>query len=77
MKSNKNLNIGVITSPLGDANKTCVSNLVNILHPLSNDIYFITGNGGCDLFKENKKIHTYLSFRLFKWHSPIFYFLLL
>ena len=66
MKSNKNLNIGVITSPLGDANKTCVSNLVNILHPLSNDIYFITGNGGCDLFKENKKIHTYLSLRLLK-----------
>ena len=56
---NKNLNIGVITSPIGDASKTPVSNLVNILLPISNNIYFITGNAGCDLFIENEKTHTY------------------
>ena len=52
-------NIGVLTFPIGRAGNTPLSNLVDILHSLSNDLYLITGNDGYTLFKENEKIHTY------------------
>ncbi|KAF5414289.1 MAG: hypothetical protein C5S38_05045 [Candidatus Methanophagaceae archaeon] len=55
----KKPNIGLVTSPIAEGNKNQLSNLVNILRTLSNDMYFITGNAGCTLFKENKEIHTY------------------
>jgi len=61
MKSSKNPNIGIITSQMGDPSKTPVAktNIIDILSPLSNDIYLITDNARYDLFKENKKIHVY------------------
>lgn len=52
-------NICVITTPLSDASITPVSNLINILSSLSQNMYFITGNSGSDLFNKNKKISTY------------------
>ena len=54
-----NLSIGIITSPLSEASKTPVSNLVSILLPITNNIYFITGNSGSYLFKDSNKIQTY------------------
>ena len=46
---------------MGDPSKTPVAktNIINILSPLSNDIYLVTYNTRYDLFKENKKIHVY------------------
>jgi glycosyltransferase involved in cell wall biosynthesis len=52
-------NIGVLTFPIGRAGNIPLSNLVDILHSLSNDLYLITGNDGYTLFKGNEKIHTY------------------
>ncbi|MCK4454543.1 hypothetical protein KAU51_04375, partial [Candidatus Parcubacteria bacterium] len=61
MKSSKTLNIGIITSQMGDPGKTPIAktNVIDILYPLSNDIYLITDNVRYDLFKKNKKIHIY------------------
>ncbi len=36
-----------------------LSNLVDILEPLSNDLYLITGNDGYTFFKNYRRIHTY------------------
>jgi glycosyltransferase involved in cell wall biosynthesis len=57
MKSSKKPNIGIVASAQLDASKSPVSNLINIVYPLSNNIYLITLRH--DLFKENNKIHTY------------------
>ena len=55
----KKINIGILTFPISEAGNTPLSNLVDILHPLSNNIYLITGNEGYDFFKEDMRIHTY------------------
>ena len=55
----KKLNVGILTFPMFKSGITPLSNLVDILYSLSNDIYLITGNAGYDFFKEIKKIHTY------------------
>ena len=55
----KKQNIGILTFPISEAGKIPLSNLVDILYPLSNDLYLITGNDGYDFFKEEKRIHTY------------------
>ena len=52
-------NIGVLTFPIGRAGNTCLSDLVDILHSLSNDIYLITGNDGYRFFKDDGRVHTY------------------
>ena len=52
-------NIGVVTTPLSEAGNTPLSNLVDILCPLANDIHLITGNEGYTSFKNDKRIHTY------------------
>jgi glycosyltransferase involved in cell wall biosynthesis len=57
MKSSKKPNIGIVAPAQLDASKSPVSNLINIVYPLSNNIYLITLRH--DLFKENNKIHTY------------------
>lgn len=59
MMINNQPNIGIITSPIGVASRTPVSDLVNILLSFSNEVYFISGNEGRDLFKDNKRIHSY------------------
>lgn len=53
------MSIGIVTFPISESGNTPISNLVDILHSISNDIYLITGNEGYDFFKENEKIHTY------------------
>jgi len=55
----KKLNIGVVTFPTAEAGKSPLSNLVDILYSLSNDVYLITGHDGYTLFKNDKRIHTY------------------
>jgi len=55
----KKPNIGILTFPISEAGNIPLSNLVDIVHPLSNDLCLITGNEGYTFFKENKRIHTY------------------
>ena len=55
----KKPNIGIVTFPLVEAGNIPLSNLVDILYPLSNDVYLITGNDGYTLFKNDKRIHSY------------------
>lgn len=55
----KKPNIGIVTFPLVEAGNIPLSNLVDILYPLSNDLYLITGNDGYTLFKNDKRIHSY------------------
>lgn len=52
-------NIGVVTFPTSDAGILPLSNIVDILYPLSSDIYLITGNAGYNFFRKNEKIHVY------------------
>lgn len=53
------LNIGIVTFPIPKSGITPLSNLVDILYPLLDDIHLITGNEGYTFFKEDKRIHTY------------------
>ena len=55
----RKLNIGIITFPISEAGNVPLSNLVDILYPLSDDIYLITGNDGYTFFKEDIRISTY------------------
>jgi len=51
----KKFNIGVLTFPISKSGITPLSNLINILYPLSNELHLITGNAGYDLFKKDKR----------------------
>ena len=53
------LNIGILTFPTTDSGNIPLSNLIDILQPISNDIHLVTGNRGYALFKENKEIYVY------------------
>jgi glycosyltransferase involved in cell wall biosynthesis len=55
----KKTNIGILTFPIGKSGNIPLSNLVNIVYSLSNDIYLITGNDGYSFFKDDKRIHAY------------------
>ena len=55
----KKPNIGIITFPISEAGNIPLSNLVNIVHHLSNDTYLITGNDGYTFFKDDRRIHTH------------------
>lgn len=51
-------NIGIITKPIGKAGFGPLSNLIDIVCPLSSSIYVITGGEGSRLLqKNNQKIH--------------------
>lgn len=52
-------NICIITSPRPMAGVTPLSNLVNILSTLSNELYVITGNEGDIVCKNHKKVYSY------------------
>jgi glycosyltransferase involved in cell wall biosynthesis len=54
----ENINVGVITLPIGYAGNVPLLNLIEILKPLSNNIHLITGSAGYEYFKR-KKIFTY------------------
>ncbi len=50
---------GIVTFPLIESGITPLSNLVDILHSLSDRIYLITGNAGYDFFRDDTRICTY------------------
>ena len=52
-------NIGIITFPISEAGNIPLSNLVDIVCSLSEDLYLITGNEGYKFFREDRRIHTY------------------
>lgn len=51
--------IGVITFPTSKAGIIPISNLVNILYPLSKNLFLITGDEGYNFFRKDNRIHTY------------------
>jgi len=53
------LPIGVVTSPVSESGIVPLSNLIDILCRLSNELYLITGNEGYKSFKEDRRIHAY------------------
>ena len=53
------LNIGILTFPIGESGNIPLSNLLEIIYPLSNDIYLITGNDGYRFFEDDKRIHAF------------------
>ena len=55
----KKPNIGILTFPISKTGNTPLSNLVDILYSLTNDLYLITGNDGYVFFKDDKRIHAY------------------
>ncbi|MCQ6963412.1 glycosyltransferase family 4 protein [Methanolobus chelungpuianus] len=59
MNKNKDLIIGLISSPIAIPNKKQLFNLTKILSDISSHIYFITGNAGSDLLQDNKNADTY------------------
>ena len=52
-------NVGILTFPISEAGNIPLSNLVDILEPLSNIFYLVTGNEGYTFFKDDKRIHAY------------------
>ena len=52
-------NICIITSPRPKAGVVPLSNLVDILYPLSSDLYVITGNEGDVACRNRKEVHGY------------------
>ena len=55
----KKPNIGIVTVPIIEAANIPLSNLIEIVYPLSNNLYLITGNDGYTFFKEDERIHVY------------------
>ena len=54
----KKPNIGIVTVPILKSGIIPLSNLIEIIYPLSNDLYLI-GNNDYTFCKEDEKIHTY------------------
>lgn len=52
-------NVGIITFPIHDSGTTPLSNLVDILRPLSGHLQLITGKAGYAFFRESSQIRTY------------------
>jgi glycosyltransferase involved in cell wall biosynthesis len=50
--------IGILTFPISEAGNIPLSNLVDILKPISNDLYLITGNDGIKFFKDDAEIRS-------------------
>ena len=52
-------NIGIVTFPISAAGNIPLSNLVDILYSLSNELYLITGGVGYSFFTNDERVHTY------------------
>jgi hypothetical protein len=52
-------NICIITSPRPMAGVVPLSNLVDVLYPLSHDLYVVTGNEGEVVCRNRKEVHGY------------------
>jgi len=55
----KQRNIGIITFAISDTGVIPLSNLIDVLYPLSNELHLVTGGAGYTFFRQNRKIHTY------------------
>ena len=53
------MHIGVVTFPVSEKGLIPLKNLMDILCPLVNNLYLITGNSGYSLCVENKNVHIY------------------
>ena len=58
-KKKKRPNICIITTPRPKAAVVPLSNLVDMLYPLSSDLYVITGNEGDVVYRNRKEVHGY------------------
>lgn len=52
-------NIGTITFPVSKRGNIPLSNLIDIIYYLSEDLHLITGNAGYNFFREDRRLHTY------------------
>nr|WP_320161279.1 glycosyltransferase family 4 protein [uncultured Methanoregula sp.] len=55
----KKYRVGILTSPSEKASVSPISNLIQILKPISRSILLITGNAGYDFFKNDTSISSY------------------
>jgi glycosyltransferase involved in cell wall biosynthesis len=55
----RKVNIGILTFLINKAGCIPVSNLLDVVYPLSDDLYLITGNEGYTFFKADKRIRVY------------------
>lgn len=55
----KQRNIGIVTFPISQAGTIPLSNLIDVLCALSNELHLVTGGAGYTFFAENKNVHTY------------------
>lgn len=53
------LDVGLVTFPIMEAGLTPLSNLIDILSPLSGHIHLVAGDAGYAFFKESNRIRTY------------------
>jgi len=67
----KNHNIGIITIPVSKSGLTPLSNLVDIICFISNNIFLITGDDGYNFYKEDNRLK---SFGIFHINSTFFIF---
>ncbi len=56
--TNKMFKIGILTSGMLKASNTPLSHIISILSGNSAEIYFITGNEGYSLFRDDPRVHT-------------------
>ncbi len=61
----KKYNVGILTSPTEKASVPAISNLIQILKPLSNTLTLVTGNASYNFFKSEKNIFIFdISYRI-------------
>lgn len=58
-KNAKKKNIGILAFSIGKSGNTPISNFIDILSPISNNLYLITGNNGYNLYCHDSRIKTY------------------
>lgn len=55
----KKSNIGIITFPIAANGNIPLSNLIDIVYPLSNNLYLITGDDGYQFFRSDKRFKVF------------------
>lgn len=51
--------ICITTFAISNSGLIPLSQYIEVLYPLSKELYLITGNAGCDFFKKDTRFHTY------------------
>ena len=67
----KEHNIGIITIPISKSGLTPLSNLVDIICSISDNVFLITGDEGYNFYKEDNRLK---SFKIFHIYSTFFIF---